>query len=334
MTKKIVESCIASISIFVLLMSCSHADDQARNKALDRMTYTINPAIKLIGPVFRDQSDKIEKSKYASSLVALIIKEADAKARKYLDAGDTQAYYSFLVLGLTVPLHEGLYIHFRNVDGDVCNLAANNAELVKKSGPTNYKIFNQYFKNPARTYFPNCEAMNQKVGVNQMIRGGDGTDLSIMQISIRWHFEDFLTNRKYESVALTLNYGFNHLLNGFDPVYRNAADYKCLSAAWRFNDQKKINYINLIKGIWSGKYNSGSISQTCRFADPSSPYKNHDIGFAKNLDKILNFTGTISPDYIGEIKIDGDSALAIKEIVANLKDNKNDRKALSKILAL
>ncbi|MDD4973449.1 MAG: hypothetical protein PHY93_03815 [Bacteriovorax sp.] len=334
MSKQIVGSWIAGISTIILLMSCSQADELARIKALDRMTYTINPAIKLIGPVFRDQGDKIEKSKYASSLVALIIKEADAKAKKYLEAGDTQAYYAFLALGLTVPLHEGLYIHFRNVDGDVCNIAANNAELVKKAGPTNYKIFNQYFKNPERPYFPNCEVMNIKTGVNQMIRGGDGTDLSIMQVSIRWHFDDFLANRKYESVSQTLSYGLSLLLNGFDSVYRNVADYKCISDAGFLFEKNKINYTNLIKGIWAGKYNSGSNTQTCRFADPNSPYKNHDIGFAKNLDKILNFNGSISPDYIGEIKIEGDSANAIKEIVANLKDNKNDRKALDKIIGL
>lgn len=334
MTKNIIESFILSTVTFILLMCIARAEQQPRIKALDRMTYTINPEIKLIGPVFRDQSSKAEKTKYATSLVTLILKEANAKARKYLDAGDTQAYFAFLALGLTVPLHEGLYIHFRNVDGNVCNIAANNADLVRESGETNYKIFNEYFKNPTRPYFPNCENMKITTRVNQMIRGSDGTDLSIMQISIRWHFDDFLANKKYESVAETFNYGFSLLLNGFDPVYRNIDDYKCLLVAGTFLKNKKINYINLIRGIWAGKYNSGSIKQTCRFADPKSPYKNHDIGFAKNLEKILNFNGTLAADYIGEFKIEGDSALAIKEVVANLKHAKNEHKALDRILKL
>jgi len=313
-------------------MSCSQADEQARIKVLDRMMYTINPGIKLIGPVFRDNGDKIEKSKYVSSLVPLILKEADTHARKYLEAGDTQAYYAFLVLALTVPLHEGVYVQFRNVDGDVCSLAANNGDLVKKAGSLIYNIFNQYFKNPTRPYFPNCEAMNLKTGVNQMIRGGDGTDLSIMQISIRWHFDDFLANKKYESVAQTLGYGFKLLLNGFDPVYRNISDYKCLMDTAVGSRKTKINYISLIKGVWGGKYNSGSISQTCRFADPNSPFKKHDIGFAKNLDKILKFNGSIAPDFIGEIKVDDQSSAAIKEILSNLVGNKNDHAALDKVL--
>jgi hypothetical protein len=330
MKKTLRKTCLASISTILLLMSCSHADEETRIKSLDRMMYTINPSIKLIGPVFRDQSDSAEKAKYGTSLVTLIIKEADAKARKYLEAGDTQAYYAFLALGLTVPLHEGLYVHFRNVDGDVCNVNANNSELVRKSGETNFKIFNQYFKNPARPYFPNCEAMNRTTGVNQMIRGGDGTDLSLMQVSIRWHFDDFLANKKYESVSQTLNYGLSHLLSGFDPVYRNVADYPCISGT--MFAKKKINYLNLIRGIWAGKYNSGSIAQTCRFADPNSPYKKNDIGFARNLEKILNFNGIISPDFIGSLRIDGNTAEAVREIIGNLKNNTNKHIALDNIL--
>lgn len=333
MKKWIFGTSIASLATIALTLGCGEASESLplpHLKILDRMMYTINPSATIDGPQFRDQGDKFEKSKYASSLVSIILKEADQKARKYLEAGDTQAYYAFLTLGLTVPLHEGLYVHFRNVDGDVCRADANSGDLVKKAGTTTYNIFTQYFKNPANPFFPNCETMKVTNGVKQMIRGGDGTDLSIMQVSIRWHFDDFLANKKYESVAKTLGYGFGQLLSGFDPVYRNAANYKCL-----FDDagNKKVNYISLIRGIWGGKYNSGSISQTCRFADPNSPYKTHDILFAQNLDKILNFNGTISVDYIGNLMVQGNSAAAIREVVSNLMNNKNDRTALNKVLA-
>lgn len=323
---------LMSVATVVLSLGCAQADESVRNKSLDKMMYTINPNARMSGPVFRDMADKVQKAKYATSLVTLILKEADAKARKYLEAGDTQAYYSFLALSLTVPLHEGLYIHFRNVDGDVCRSEANSGELVKKAGATTYKLFVDTFKKPGNAYFPNCEEMNRTVGVNQMIRGGDGSDLSLMQVSIRWHFDDFLANKKYESVQSTINYGLSHLMNGFDPVYRNITEYKCIYEAG-FLTKKKINYINLIRGIWAGKYNSGSIAQTCRFADPNSPYKKHDQGFAKNLEKILGFNGSISPDYIGELKIEGSAASAIREIVSNLKDKKNDRTELDKLLA-
>ncbi len=332
MRKWILGSSLASLGTIALTLGCAQANEQQSShlKVLDRMMYTINPSATIEGPQFRDQGDKIEKSKYASSLVSIILKEADKKAKKYLEAGDTQAYYAFLALGLTVPLHEGLYVHFRNVDGDVCRKDANNGDLVKKAGPTIYKIFAQYFKDPSNPFFPNCEEMKTTMGVKQMIRGGDGTDLSIMQVSIRWHFDDFLANKKYESVSKTLNYGLGILLNGFNPVYRNAADYTCL-----FDDvnKKKMNYISLIRGVWAGKYNSGSLVQTCRFADPNSPYKGHDINFAKNLDKILNFQGVIPADYIGNLNVEGVTADAIKEVITNLKNNKNNRTALDKVLA-
>lgn len=315
----------------VLSMGSVLAEDTPRIKLLDRMMYTINPAGKMSGPVFRDMGPKEDKSKYAGSLIKIILKEADEKARKYLEAGDTQAYYAFLAMSLTVPLHEGLYVHFRNVDGDVCNVAANSGDMVKKVSATTYSLFTKTFKEPGNNYFPNCETMSKTVGVNQMIRGGDGTDLSLMQISIRWHFDDFLANKKYESVQRTVDYGLTHLLNGFDPVYRNIADYKCIYDSGF--SRKKINYINLIRGIWAGKYNSGSIAQTCRFADPNSPYKRNDLGFAKNLNKILDFNGTIAPDYIGDIKIEGAAANAIREVISNLAHYKNDRSELEKLIA-
>lgn len=329
MTKKIIESTLAIATVF---MTMGSLQAEERIKRLDRMMYTINPTAKMSGPVYRDMGTSEEKSKYGADLVTLILKEADIKARKYLDAGDTQAYYAFLALSLTVPLHEGLYVHFRNVDGDVCHVDANNGNLVKKGSSTTYKIFMDTFKAAGNSYFPDCEDMSKRVGVNQMIHGADGTDLSVMQVSVRWHFEDFLANKKYESVQQTVNYGLSHLLNGFDPVYRNVEEYKCI-AETGFMKKKKVNYINLIRGIWAGKYNSGTLKQTCRFADPASPYKGHDIGFARNLDKILNFNGVISPDLVGNFKIEGRAAAAIKEISSNLKGNKNDRTELEKLLS-
>ncbi len=332
MRKKIVQSCLASLGTLILSLGCAQADDSARIKVLDRMMYTINPSAKIDGPLFRDQADASERTKYASSIVSIILKRADDKARKYLEAGDTQAYYAFLTMSLTVPLHEGVYVHFRNVDGDVCRADANSGALVKKASESIYKIFTQYFKTPSAPFFPNCEDMKGTTGVRQMIRGGDGTDLSIMQVSIRWHFDDFLANRKYASVSQTLDYGFGVLLGGFDPVYRNINQYSCLMDVGA-NQKKRINYVNLIRGIWAGKYNSGSIAQTCRFADPNSPYKTHDVGFARNLDKILTFNGTVPADYIGDLKLDNTTSEAIKEIVSNLKNNRNSHVALDKVLA-
>lgn len=322
---------IATTALLSLTTSL-FAAEPARNKALDKMMYTINPEITLGGPVFSDQSDAAAKNKYGSDLVRLILKEADRQAKSYLEAGDTQAYYAALTLALTVPMQEGLYIQYRAVEGSgICNTDANSGALVEKSGPTNFSLFNQYFKTAEKPFLPNCEAITSNK-VTQIIRGGDGTDLSLMQVSIRWHFDDFLANKKYESVQTTLAYGISHLMKGFNPVYRNIDNYKCIAESGLFK-KKKISYVNLVRGVWAGQYNSGSISKTCRFDDSSSPYKGHDKGFMRNLDKVLAFNGVLSVDMVADFKLDSEVAQAFSEVVNNLKNNTNNKTALDAVLA-
>ncbi len=318
----------------ISLISGSAFSQENRNKNLDRMMYTINPEVAILGPVYSDVSDSATKSKYASDLVRLILQAAHNKAFKYLEAGDFQAYHAFLTLGLTVPLHEGLYIQFRRAEAlDLCRTEVNSGELLKKSSETAYNFFVQYLQTADKPFIPNCE--NLALGSQtQIIRGGDGSDLSIMQVSIRWHFDDFLANKKYESVAQTLDYGMEHLMNGFNPVYRNIDDYKCIVEGGSFfkKKKKKINYESLIKGIWAGKYNSGNIAKTCRFADASSPYAKHDAGFAKNLDKIMNSNGSISVDLVGDFKLEPTVAAAVKEVTDNMKNGTNNRTNLDRVV--
>lgn len=322
---------ILSTIAALTLISTSVYSQENRNKTLDRMMYTINPNIAIKGPVYSDVSDAATKTKYASDIVRLILKEADAKASRYAEAGDFQAYYAFLTLGLTVPLHEGLYLQFRTAQGaGVCVPATQNGDLVKQAGDETYKMFVQYFKTVERPFIPACEAIAGDK-YTQIIRGGDGSDLSIMQVSIRWHFDDFLANKKYEDVSRTLNYGMGHIMNGFNPVYRNIDNYSCLVTGGLFK-KKRIDYVKLVRGVWAGKYNSGNIAQTCRFADPSSPYQKNDAGFEKNLNKILSFNGNLVIDLVGDFKLDQASSDAIKEIVSNLRNNTNNRTALDKLI--
>lgn len=333
MTKTI----MGTFATFALLSTSAMSAD--RNSSLDRMMYTINPAVKVSGPVYRDQSDAATKNAYGTELVRLILKEADRQAVKYREAGDMKAYYAVLTMALTVPMQEGLYIQYRGVEGDVCNANANSGELVKKGSATNYDIFNQYFKTSETPFFPNCEDINTNK-LTQIIRGGDGSDLSIMQVSIRWHFDDFLAQKKYESVEQTLQYGISHLMKGFNPVYRNITDYECLAGGKKgglFGKKKKaqeeLSYTDLIRGVWAGQYNSGSISKTCRFADSSSPYKGHDKGFERNLNKVLAFNGVLSVDMVGDFKLDSDVAAAFKEVVTNVQNGTNNNSALNAVLS-
>lgn len=324
-------------TITTLALLSTSAMSAERNSSLDRMMYTINPAVSVSGPVYRDQSDAATKNVYGTELVRLILKEADRQATQYREAGDMKAYYAVLTMALTVPMQEGLYIQYRGVEGNVCNPNANNGDLLKKGSATTYDIFNQYFKTAETPFFPNCEDINTN-NVTQIIRGGDGSDLSVMQVSIRWHFDDFLALKKYESVEKTLQYGISHLMKGFNPVYRNVSAYDCLTNGKggifkKKKAQKELSYTDLIRGVWAGQYNSGSINKTCRFADSSSPFKGHDKGFERNLNKVLAFNGVLSVDMVGDFKLDSDVAAAFKEVVTNVQNGTNNNTALKAVLS-
>lgn len=314
-----------------LILSTTHVWAGEKINTLDRMMYSINPKTQINGPIFKDKATQIEKNQYASSVVRLILKEADNKAKKYLEAGDTKAYYAFLTLALTVPMHEGLYIQFRNIDENVCKPMANSGERIRKSSEANYKVFVDYLKTGSDAFIPDCEVLSAETSSTQIIRGGDGSDLSMMQVSVRWHADDFLANKKYENVRQTLQYGLGLLMNGFDPVYRNIDQYKCLMEKSKLLGKKKISYNNLIRGIWAGKYNSGTIGKTCRFSDTGSPYKKSDESFANNLNKILSFNETLAVDIVGNFNLNQQERDAVREIVGNLKNDTNNRVALLKI---
>ncbi len=307
--------------------------EEFRVKSLDRMTYTINPDVEVKGPIYKDASSREEKNQYGTEMVKMVLKEAHRKAKKYLETNETQAYYSFLILALTVPLHEGLYIQYRKVKADVCNTDANNGELIKKAGPESYNYFTQYLMGGDRPFIVPCDQIQPDSALTQIIRGFDGTDLSVMQVSVRWHFDDFLANRKYESTASTLDYGLGILMDGFDPVYRNITDYKCLYTGKWYERKKVINYKNLIRGIWAGRYNSGSIAKTCRFKDINSEYKSHDEGFLKNLDKVLGFDGVIGMGGELNFQINSDVSETVKEVIANFTNNTNHQVHLKQLLA-
>lgn len=334
---------ISSAILASLLISPSIlGEEKVRNKMLDKMMYSIGQDISLQGPVYRDQASRADRNLYGSQMVRLMLKEAHLKAKKYLEVEDTQAYYAFLTLALTVPMQEGLYIQYRGVTADVCNSAANSGELIKKAGETTFNNFMQYLAGGEKPFIVPCEKIAADKEQMQIIRGYDGSDLSVMQVSVRWHFNDFLANRKFESTTQTLSYGYQLLLDGFDPVYRNIDQYECISGAkasglggiFNRNKKKNVDYTKLIRGIWAGKYNSGSIAKTCRFDDSSSPYKHHDKGFEKNLNKILEFSGVIGSGGDLDFTLDQETAAAFKEVVANFKNKTNERTSLNKILAL
>lgn len=324
--RKLLTACLGP-----LLFVSSVAHSAQRVEFLDKMMFTINPEVKTSGPIFVD-TERSQRQEYISEVFKIILNTAHNEAQSYLDAGDTQGYYAFLVLGMTLPLQEGLYMHFRETpnDGNVCNSDANEGFIIGSSAKTTKRHFDQYLKSGKTPFLANCNNVASDSTLKQIIRGHDGSDMGMMQVSLRWHYDDFLANRKYESVQRSVKYGLSFIMKGYRHIYRNASEYSCLTTFFR-ND---IKYKNLVRGAWAGKYNSGSTKQTCRITDRNSPYKAHDEHFENNLNKVLDFpkTGEI-PVFNGfSVKLDDKTRAAVIEVIENFKNETNNRKAIDQIL--
>jgi len=340
-----------------------------RVKVLDRMMTTIHPDAVLEGPIFTNVEEA--KVAYGSEFVKTIIQEAHKRAKFLLDEGNEEAYYAFLTLALTVPLHEGLYMNVREVNDSkgLCNQHASSGNILfsytkekldakyssselatKKTKSTTFKNFSKYFKTDESPFFPECQDVSENQVIRQIIRGGDGSDIGAMQLSIRWHYETFLAKEQYKSFRKTIRYGVNFLMQGFKPVLYNWKS-RSKKKMWfrgsvkkkRWNSwmkclknpiTKKLDYSKLIRGTWGGKYNSGSIAETCRFAESNGNYANHDKGFKKNLARITDFPNQEKIGIFKKVsfKLNDEVKSAYNQIIHNFEKKKNERTSIEKVL--
>ncbi|GAB4010022.1 MAG: hypothetical protein Fur0010_01830 [Bdellovibrio sp.] len=319
-----------SISL-ALTLSClmSLNANAERVKMLDPLMATINPKAQLTGPVFVNDNSK--KTAYGSEIAKIILKEAHGYAKKYLDAGDTKGYYTLMVLALTVPMHEGLYVHFRQVenDKDVCREKLNTGKNIASKDAK--KNFRKAFNSGSTPFLVKCKEIDDEATIRQLIAGGgDGSDVGVMQLSSRWHYDEFLAKHKFASVKETVNYGLSHLMKGFKPIYANFQSYTCLT-----NPDGTINRESVIRGAWAGIYNSGNLGKTCRFADANDPHAKKDIGFLNNLKKTYGLSDKGPFGYGGELELGLDELTksALQEVVSNYQNGTNNRVALDQLLA-
>jgi len=322
---------------------------------LNNVMANINKDVKIYGPVYRHH--KRDEDKYGDEVVKIILNSAHAKAKKYLDEGNPQAYYAFMTLALTVPNQEGLFVHFRDVKAqqENCNddrangnnIGSNLAkskfklflnavpEVVENDGVENEEESQTSLTLPTETQGPttpflvSCDKLEGEKRFRQLIVGGsDGSDVGMFQLSALWHYEEFLAKGKYDSVKQTVDYGLSYLRNQFNHALRNAPTrFTCF-----LDKNEDIDYIKLIRGSWSA-YNGGP-SQKCRFADEEGPYAGHDRGFKKNLQITLDLNdgGFFGFADDSKLKLSRDIRSAVEEIVTNLEQKTNVNKSLKKVL--
>lgn len=270
-TKKLKKiNCVVALSSMMLMQTSSA-------NWMDKQMFSINPSLQLYGPVQGTVSSKDYKTK----IFRIILEEAHEKARDYLQVGDFEGYWGFIMAALTVPLHEGGNLHFRKVenDGRKCQDRSNSGSIFSTS--TKYtKSFNRIFKDVTPVALPDCSELNDQDYLYQLLHGHDGSDLGIMQVNLYWHERQYLASGDWKSVRRTIRYGIGLIKNGYDGVYRNSNRYSCVQT------NGNINYDNLIRAAWAGIYNSGNLASSCRFANPNSDWAQNDINFKSSLEKI------------------------------------------------
>jgi len=307
---------------------------------VDKMFYSLNKNVELNGPIWINTEEK--KNQYGERYMQTLIKVANKLAYKeFINPGkgdaefiaDHNAYNAFMMLAITIPLHEGLYMSFRQTNDEkgLCNSYVNGGNAmvkntkkkeqekikgsisryaskeekkrlkklkrwskrkykeyveelsdkyatiiakkkVAKMKNDSYHYFVHYLKEGKNPVVPECEDIKDYKVVNHLIKGGDGSDIGPMQVSVRWHYDDFLANKKYLSLEKSIEYalGDSFLMRDFKKVYYHLDDlaldksraksspYNCLVA------DGKVNYEKFIRGMWAGKYNSGQRKKACR----------------------------------------------------------------------
>lgn len=396
-----------------------------RQKWMDKMFYSINKNIELDSPVWINEES--QKNAYGEVYMRTLIKEAHKVAKRYLKYGDHEAYNSFMILALTFPMHEGLYMSFRQTNDKkgLCYRKANNGDIMFEHSKkkifnqvnenletevanaedvsklnslksdaeayqtlrtqmvddytrilldekkdriantdkaSNYRHFIKYLKSGEKPFIAECDNVANDQVIRQIIRGADGTDIGPVQLSLRWHYDKFLAKKMYLSLEETFRYGLKFIHTGFKKVYYDAdkvkssrlkskkSSYNCIIS------NKSINFKNLVRGSWAGKYNQGQTHKACRIADVEKleelaklkdklfkskkvkkriavlekevghmSLKRHpDYHFKNNLKKAIKF---IEKDRIGysnslSFKLDGKTRAAVDEIVNNFNDGK------------
>lgn len=302
---------------------------------LNKSFVTLSKNSKSYPPYLNVHSRSINN--YADIVFLMTLREAHKVAERYLKAKEYRKYYTMLLLGITVPIHESLFIHFRETKNKTgfCNGNKNLGKTLKDQDITKTN-FIKAFRTSKNPYLTDCSGLKEGERIIQLMSGGsDGSDIGIMQLSIRWHYEDFLSKKKFQSTRKTLAYGMKFLQKGFNKISRNAKKYPCL-----LNESKKVDYLKLARATWGGWYNAGNVKSACRFSNKSSPHAKKDKLFFERLDSILKFNSTSKFGHV--IANDGRKQItmpinemtrsAIREVVKNFKNGSNDRKVLKKLL--
>ncbi len=246
-----------------------------------------------------------KESLYFRAMVGEIVSHAHKLAKDWKDS-EPQLYYSFLLGSLVLPFHESRLVHFTHRDPKFYCYFSNDvfadyegfmAQLkLMEHGST--KIARQKYAGHLHEKIPNfiklgghesnffksCAELKKYETVQQLLFDGFYADVGIMMLNHHSHVDFFQTNKIFH-VDQAMEYGFSYFYQGFEGVASNVKNYPCID---RIAHPRSM-YLNIIRGAWSGKYNSGNMlkENVCRFSNTIHKFASNDRAFLSSLNKVL-----------------------------------------------
>ena len=243
-----------------------------------------------------------KESIYFRAIVGEIVSHAHKLAKDWKDS-EPQLYYSFLLGSLTLPFHESRLVHFTHRDPKLYCYFSNDvfanyegfmAQLNSmEHGST--KIARQKYAGHLHEKLPNfiklgglgsdffksCAELKKYETVQQLLFDGFYADVGIMMLNHHSHTDFFRTNKVFH-VDQAMKYGFRYFYQGFEGLVSNVKNYPCIDTTV----PPRSMYLDIIRGAWSGKYNSGNMlrKSVCRFSEANH---SNDRAFLSSLNKVL-----------------------------------------------
>lgn len=230
--------------------------------------------------------DPASKEAYINAVFEKIIKNCHASMAKIgtLDTEDVGFYWAQVVGCLVVPYHESKLTHFRklsdivNASGEsICSLRMNNGQFLSGNS-TLFDLFLKTFK--AKEVVKECSLNKAGQEYIQLVGSSDAYSTGIMQIAMNWHGPHVMAGGHF-NVDETLKYGLEKYLKSMNQLRNKISQYSCLKT------NGETDYINLVRSPWSGDYNAGNISKSCRYTIPNDPWAKNDLGFMADLKNVL-----------------------------------------------
>jgi hypothetical protein len=252
----------------------------------DAIFFTLGNQVQVKGPVYQARGGVSDAVQYLGELTGLVLAEADRLASFWLEEGNPESYVSFLVGALTVPLHESRLQHYRRLDREQgrCVEAMNSGASLAKAGSRAVQLFRSTAKQGAAPIMPDCATFRADEPALQLLGSFDALSTGLMQINYVAH-PDYLPNGDFLSIPKTIRRGLEQYMLGFKALVERPDSFDCVKGA----RDGEIDYAKVIRGAWSGAYNSGNLKQSCRFTSQTNRWaRSNDVPFARELGSVID----------------------------------------------